>query len=77
LIKCKKYIDQKEQDKLAVQAGDQQNHYKQQKLRRTDSPWKFSSSYGQIYPDKTQQACEINLPPSTREKQPKQTDLRL
>jgi Zn-finger protein len=25
LIKCKKYIDQKEQDKLAVQAGNQQN----------------------------------------------------
>jgi hypothetical protein len=24
-IKCKKYIDQKEQDKLAVQAGNQQN----------------------------------------------------
>jgi len=25
LIKCKKYIDQKEQDKLAIQAGNQQN----------------------------------------------------
>jgi hypothetical protein len=24
-IKCKKYIDQKEQDKLAIQAGNQQN----------------------------------------------------
>jgi hypothetical protein len=24
LIKCKKYIDQKEQDKLAIQAGNQQ-----------------------------------------------------
>ena len=24
-IKCKKYIDQKEQDKLAIQAGNKQN----------------------------------------------------
>jgi hypothetical protein len=57
LIKCKKYIDQKEQDKLAVQAGDQQNHYKQQQPRRTDSPGKASKSYGQIKTDKENTTC--------------------